>query len=564
VGAIAATTFAAAAAARTARRGRAARGAVEAQVGLEVVVGAVIIQIEVWVMRDVGLGALAAASSTATSSAGQAPTRPRPREPTRTGLIRPHRAIYGPQPRPRRRTNPCLPARAPPRAAMLAARRCAAQGRAARCDLPLRGATAPHLYLAAPRRAPPPPRAEPPPAAEAKAAPAAAAAASNSGYKADPDEPACYGTGAEVECILPEGLPADGGASTSAPVNLRSSRQKALDAALLVSPFFFWGTSMVAMKQLGPVTTPLALAAWRLVPAGGALLLWAAATGRRAPSGATAWAAIALFALADGAAFQGCLALGLQRTSAGLGSVIIDSQPLTVAVLAALLFGERLGAAGAAGLAAGVAGLALLEVPPDALAALLHGAPPGGITAATSAAAAIDVASTATPTSPPWSLWDSGEWWMLLAAQSMAVGTVMVRWVARYCDPVVATGWHMVLGGIPLAALAAYYEGPDIILGRLAAATPLDGALLAYVTLLGSAASYGIFFYEATTRGNLTALSSLTFLTPVFAAAGGFLALGETLAPTQLAGAAVTLGGVALLNAPKRERRAEAEALRRE
>jgi hypothetical protein len=25
-----------------------------------------------------------------------------------------------------------------------------------------------------------------------------------------------------------------------------------------------------------------------------------------------------------------------------------------------------------------------------------------------------------------WSLWDSGEWWMLLAAQSMAIGTVMV------------------------------------------------------------------------------------------------------------------------------------------
>jgi drug/metabolite transporter (DMT)-like permease len=470
---------------------------------------------------------------------------------------------------------------------MLAVRRCAAQGRAAR-DLPLRDATPPCLSRAAPRRAPPPPRAEPPPAAEAKAEPAAAAAASNYGYTADPDEPACYGTGAEVECILPEGSLADGGASTSAPVDLRGPGQKALDAALLVSPFFFWGTSMVAMKQLGPVTTPLALAAWRLVPAGGVLLLWAAATGRRAPSGAAAWAAIALFALADGAAFQvragarsfflaffwyspfppltprrrppqGCLALGLQRTSAGLGSVIIDSQPLTVAVL----FGERLGAAGAAGLAAGVAGLALLEVPPDALAALLHGAPLGDITAATSAAAAIDVASTA-PTPTPWSLWDSGEWWMLLAAQSMAVGTVMVRWVARYCDPVVATGWHMVLGGIPLAALAAYYEGPDVIFGRLAAATPLDGALLAYVTLLGSAASYGVFFYEATTRGNLTALSSLTFLTPVFAAAGGFLALGETLAPAQLAGAAVTLGGVALLNAPKRERRAEAEARRRE
>lgn len=39
------------------------------------------------------------------------------------------------------------------------------------------------------------------------------------------------------------------------------------------------------------------------------------------------------------------------------------------------------------------------------------------------------------------SVWGSGEWWMLLAAQSMAVGTVMVRWVSKYSDPVMATGW---------------------------------------------------------------------------------------------------------------------------
>lgn len=76
----------------------------------------------------------------------------------------------------------------------------------------------------------------------------------------------------------------------------------------------------------------------------------------------------------------------------------------------------------------------------------------------------------------------------------------------------------------------------------------LDLALLLYVSLLGSAASYGVFFYEATVRGNLTALSSLTFLTPMFAAAGGYLALGETLTPLQLFGAAVTLGAVTLIS----------------
>lgn len=46
--------------------------------------------------------------------------------------------------------------------------------------------------------------------------------------------------------------------------------------------------------------------------------------------------------------------------------MIIDSQPLTVALLASL-FGERLGALGFLGMGLGVVGLCLLEVPPDAL-----------------------------------------------------------------------------------------------------------------------------------------------------------------------------------------------------
>jgi len=278
------------------------------------------------------------------------------------------------------------------------------------------------------------------------------------------------------------------------------------------------------------------------------------------------WLAVALFGLVDGACFQGFLAEGLQRTSAGLGSVIIDSQPLTVALLASLLFGERLGPVGWAGLAAGITGLSLLEIPPESISLLLFG---GGDPVAAIGIGGIgkgggiitdgmmmgdlsSIASSLPSSSPPyasssWSIWDSGEWWMLLAAQSMAVGTVMVRWVAKYCDPVVATGWHMVLGGIPLALLA-YTQDGAILGDRLSQLTGTDVLLLLYVSVLGSAASYGVFFYEATVRGNLTALSSLTFLTPMFAAGGGYLFLGEVLTPVQLAGAAVTLGAVTMIN----------------
>ena len=74
-----------------------------------------------------------------------------------------------------------------------------------------------------------------------------------------------------------------------------------------------------------------------------------------------------------------------------------------------------------------------------------------------------------------------------------------------------------------------------------------DVVLLLYISLLGSAASYGVFFFNAS-KGNLTALSSLTFLTPMFAAVCGYLVLHETLTPLQLTGAAVTLGAVGLIN----------------
>ena len=46
-----------------------------------------------------------------------------------------------------------------------------------------------------------------------------------------------------------------------------------------------------------------------------------------------------------------------------IGQVIIDSQPLTVAVLASLLFKETLGPVAIVGLCLGVVGLVLLEVP---------------------------------------------------------------------------------------------------------------------------------------------------------------------------------------------------------
>lgn len=356
----------------------------------------------------------------------------------------------------------------------------------------------------------------------------------------------CVLVGTDVACVLSEdeGDRLDGAKETRDD-DSTSSILAALGGVALVSPFFLWGTSMVAMKEVLPATSPLFVASVRLVPAGAVLVAWAASKGRPMPSGGMAWLAIAIFALVDGTAFQGCLAEGLQRTSAGLGSVIIDSQPLTVAVLAAIIYGESLAPAGVFGLFLGVVGLLMLELPKEALAQIGGGDLGGALAAVT---AGVDDGG---------GIWDSGEWWMLLAAQSMAVGTVMVRWVCKYVDPVMATGWHMALGGVPLLAYSIATE-PGVY-ENLDKLTAGDVGGLMYTSLLGSALAYGAFFYFAS-KGSLTKLSSLTFLTPMFAALFGYLLLGETLDEIQLAGAAVTIVGIYLVNTRASEGQEEKEA----
>ena len=61
------------------------------------------------------------------------------------------------------------------------------------------------------------------------------------------------------------------------------------------------------MQELSPHTAPLFVSAVRLVPAGFALIAWAAASGRpQPPRTLGAWGAISVFALADATCFQVC------------------------------------------------------------------------------------------------------------------------------------------------------------------------------------------------------------------------------------------------------------------
>ncbi|MFU8886033.1 MAG: DMT family transporter [Cyanobacteriota bacterium] len=292
---------------------------------------------------------------------------------------------------------------------------------------------------------------------------------------------------------------------------------------LMLLPFALWGTAMAAMKPLLAEGTPLQVACLRLLPAGAVLLLVALLGRRSLRIDRRDWPWLLGFALVDGSLFQGLLARGLEQTGAGLGSVLIDSQPLLVALLARSLFGEAINPVGWLGLMLGLLGILCLGLP---AAVLQHWWLDGPVASGVRA-------------------WSHGELWMLAAAAAMAVGTVLCRYASRHSDPVAITGWHMLLGGLPLAVLAELPVRGGA--GWLPAWSLVEWGLMAYVTLLGSALAYGLFFWFASS-GDLTGFTALTFLTPVFALLCGVLWLDEALRPLQWLGAGLALVSVLLIN----------------
>lgn len=137
----------------------------------------------------------------------------------------------------------------------------------------------------------------------------------------------CVGTGLDVECLVSSSDQNQN--ENQNETQNQSALQQAWELAVLISPFFFWGTSMVAMKEVLPKAGPFFVSSFRLIPAGFLVVAFAAFRGRPFPSGLSAWLSIALFGLVDASCFQGFLGQGLERTSAGLGSVSFAKFPFS-------------------------------------------------------------------------------------------------------------------------------------------------------------------------------------------------------------------------------------------
>lgn len=194
-------------------------------------------------------------------------------------------------------------------------------------------------------------------------------------------------------------------------------------------------------------------------------------------------------------------------TGAGIASVLGNTQPLIIIVLAALFLSERIGWSKGLALGLGLAGVTLLALP-----------------------------SLREQSGHPL----LGAMLALGASASAAVATVTVKRLRPGKDLMALTGWQLVAGSVVLLGLSAVFEPQETI-----AWTGGFVGLLLFLALAGTALSTWLWFWLLQ-RSEAGRLSLYLFLVPVFGlliAMGGF---GERLNALQGGGAALILGAIAV------------------
>jgi len=269
--------------------------------------------------------------------------------------------------------------------------------------------------------------------------------------------------------------------------------------ARLVALAAIWGASFLFVRIASPAIGPVLTADSRMLIAGLALALYFRAIGFDA-QWRRWWPQYVIVGLLTSAVPFLLYAYAALSLTAGLMSVINASSPMWGALFSAWLLRERLSRRGIAGLAIGVAGVALVTRPEagDALAVL-------PALAATGAALCYGLA-----------------------------GAYMRRWAKDVPSRGMALGTQ-IAGGVLLMPLI-------VLTPPGAALTPLVAACVLAMGLVCGAVAYLLYFRLVTDIGAAGALT-VTYLIPIFGVAWGALFLGETVSLAMLAGAGLVLLG---------------------
>ena len=307
--------------------------------------------------------------------------------------------------------------------------------------------------------------------------------------------------------------------------------------ACLLIVYVVWGSTYLAIRVGVETMPPLLMAATRNLVAG--LILFPVALRARrggrgpAPRRRSASGVPVSPAAASGipaprrwprrAEWLGCAVVGVlllvanavvgigeQTVPSGLAALLVATVPLWLIGIDAVLNHARIGLAPAAGLALGLAGVALLS-------GLGDGSEPisaGGVV-------------------------------IILAAAAMwAAGTIMARRVTLPPSAALASGMQLLCGGVTLLVLAAATgELGSLRLGEVSARSWLA---LGYLIVAGFVVAFSAYGIAVRTLPTAT-VATYAYVNPVIAVLLGTLILNERLTPAMLAGGALIVGAVALV-----------------
>lgn len=250
---------------------------------------------------------------------------------------------------------------------------------------------------------------------------------------------------------------------------------------------------------------PLRFAGLRAALAGGVLIGTAGMLGRGLlpPPRLRRWvpALSAVLAAQYAAMFLSPGAVG-----AGLASVLANTGPIFLVLLAPPLLGERIGRRSAAAVAVGAVGVGLIAWPEQ-------GAALGG---------ALGVALP------------------LAVASGAALETILLKRARPGADLLALAGWQLLVGAPPLLLLSAIAgEAAIDWTGRFTAA-------LAFLALPGTAVGLALWYWLVQ-REPVSRLAGFMFLVPVVGLLMAWAVLGESVSVRQGMGLAAALGGILLV-----------------
>ena len=276
--------------------------------------------------------------------------------------------------------------------------------------------------------------------------------------------------------------------------------------AYLAVVYVVWGSTYLAIRvavREGSGFPPFAMAAMRLTVAGGLLMLWAKARGRRLRVSLSDLAVLSGSGVLLWGIANGLLVWAEQRAGSGLSALMIGGVPIWAAVMDSVLERRRPALGLILALLLGLAGIAVLVMP-----VLMAGGP-------------ADVMSIGA---------------LLVAAVSWAGGSVLQRRKPIEVSLMVNSAYQQVIGGLWLTVIALLVREP------VPHPTPEAWLAWGYLVVFGGLAFTA--YVQALRLLPISLATTYAYVNPVIAVLLGWVILSEPITGFTIVGMALIVAGV--------------------